>query len=162
MSDGEITTAIYGGGNLVATDSTSIEITGNKTGTTIPAVYGGGNKAGVGNASTNPQTGQTEILINGSGVNINNVYGGSNESGTVTKSEITMNSGTVTTMFGGNNAGGQTNDTNIDINGGNLTTIYGGGDEAISGVTHVVIDDTASSITNGVSTVFISSIFVTI
>ena len=148
MTNGEITTAIYGGGNLVATDSTKVEITGVTTGTTIPAVYGGGNKAGVGNASANPQTGKTEVLINGSGVSITNVYGGSNQSGTVTKSEITMNSGTVTTMYGGNNAGGQTNDTNIDINGGTLTTIYGGGNEATSGVTHVVIDDTATGITN--------------
>ena len=146
MTSGKITGAIYGGGNEVNTTNTNIKITGATANTTIPSVYGGGNKAGVGTTTND----KTYVEIDGS-VNITNVYGGSNTSGTVTKSDVVLKNGTVGSLYGGNNAGGQTNDTNIRIDSGTVTSVFGGGNKAVSGTTHVTINDTSSS---GITNVF--------
>ena len=119
--------SIYGGGNQVATTTTTVTL--NSATGTIPNVYGGGNSASV-----------TTSNVTNNGVNVTNIFGGSNSSGTVTTANVTQNSGTVTNIYGGNNAGGNTVTSNIDVNNGTITTIYGGGNQANSGTSNVNID----------------------
>ena len=119
--------SVYGGGNQVATTTTTVTL--NSVTGTIPNVYGGGNSASVGTSN-----------VTNNGVNVINIFGGSNSSGTVTTANINYNSGTSTNVYGGNNAGGNTVTSYIDVNSGTITTIYGGGNNANSGTSNVNID----------------------
>lgn len=118
--------SIYGGGNQVATTTTTVTL--NSANGTVPNVYGGGNSASV-----------TTSNVTNNGVTATNIFGGSNSSGTVTTANVTYNSGTSTNVYGGNNAGGNTVTSNIDINNGTITTVYGGGNQANGGTSNVDI-----------------------
>ena len=139
IDGGTINSAIYGGGNLVDTTSTKINIYNIEN--TVPSVYGGGNKAGATSTEINLNS-----RANNNNINITTVYGGSNESGDVDNSKITIDKGTIGSVYGGNNAGGKTSTTNITQNAGTITTIFGGGNEADSTNTNIKI--TSGTVTN--------------
>ena len=137
INNGNITT-IYGGGNKADCDNTSVTV--NNASSAISNVFGGGNSAGADS---------TTVVIGSSGgpnISIGGVYGGSNTTGDVDESNVTINSGTITSLYGGNNAGGETDDANLVVNGGTMTNIFGGGNEAETGSTVVTIN--AGSATN--------------
>ena len=164
LNSGTITGAIYGGSNSSGTvKESSVLINGSSN--TIPAVYGGNNAGGT--------TPKTDVKIKGGNITevygggaltssdvttvtvdngtVGSVYGGGKKADVTTKSNVTLNSGTITgaiyggsnssgtvketlvtinnnvpTVYGGNNAGGTTTTSNVYINNGTLTTVYGG------------------------------------
>lgn len=123
----QVNGSIYGGGNQVATITTTVTLT--SAGGTIPNVYGGGNAASV-----------TTTNVVKNGTNVTNLFGGSNSSGTVTTSNVTHNGGNTTNMYGGNNAGGNTITANVTMHAGTVGTIYGGGYSANGSVAYVNMD----------------------
>ena len=135
MKGGTVTN-IYGGGKEAETTTSNVNITG---GTTTNA-YGGGKEATTattnviiaGGTTTNAYGGgesadvttRSNITLN-SGSITGAIYGGSNSSGTVAESLVRINSN-VPTVYGGNNAGGTTTTSNVYINNGTVTDVYGG------------------------------------
>lgn len=99
-------------------------------GGTIGNAFGGGNNA---------NQDSTDIRLQGSTIT-GNLYGGSNLLGTVTQSNVTVTSGSVTEIYGGNNMDGMTVTTNVNVTGATITgDIYGGGNEATSTTSNVTI-----------------------
>ena len=131
INGGNITEAVYGGGNEVETPETHIELQNSNN--EIPNIFGGGNQAG-----------STTTYINTTGGKANNIYGGSNMSGTVVTSNVTTNGGTIQNVYGGNNEGGRTETPNVTINGQGVVNVYGGGNKAPVNVTNVIINGIAS------------------
>ena len=113
INGGSITEAIYGGGNQVDTNKTTLYLQASQN--QIPNIFGGGNQAGV-----------PETYIYGEGVQAKNVFGGSNTNGTVQTSNVEINAGTYENIYGGNNQGGETINSNVTINGGTIQSVYGG------------------------------------
>ena len=106
INGGSITEAVYGGGNQVDTNKTTVTL--SKSDNQIPSVYGGGNQAGV-----------PETYVYGEGANVRDVFGGSNSSGIVNTTNVEINSGTYENIYGGNNQGGQVDTTNVTVNSRN-------------------------------------------
>lgn len=131
INGGNITTAVYGGGNKVETPETHIELQNSDN--EIPNIFGGGNQAGCNNT-----------YINTTGGRVNNLFGGSNSSGTLENSNVTTNGGTIQNVYGGNNQGGTTTNPSVVIKGEGVVNVYGGGNEAPSNVTNVQINGKVS------------------
>ena len=132
VKGGTVSSAIYGGGNQVATTETDVRI--QNIANTVPAVYGGGNSAGVGTTYV-----RLLSVNSANSINITNLYGGSNTTGDVTTSNIEVNRGTIGTIYGANNLGGNVTTTNVTVNAGSATTVYGGGNNASAGTTNVTL-----------------------
>ena len=133
---GGTVTNVYGGGYQASTTTSNV----NLTGATITNGFGGGNAASVTTSN---------IILNGSGARAANIYGGSNSAGTVTASNVTITSGTVTNVYGGNNAGGDTVNTLVTVNSP-ATNVFGGGNQAqTSGNTTVYLTSTVDNIYGG-------------
>ena len=133
INGGNITSAVYGGGNKV--DTTKAIVNLDKSDNIIPNVFGGGNQAAV-----------QEPYVYCNGANATNVFGGSNTNGTINKSSVKVSNGNIENVYGGNNQGGTTIETNVEVIGGNITNVYGGGDQAQSTTSN--INTTGGSITN--------------
>ena len=131
INGGNITIAVYGGGNEVETPETHIDLQNSNN--EIPNIFGGGNQAG-----------STTTYINTTGGSAENIFGGSNMSGTVVTSNVTTNGGTIQNVYGGNNEGGRTETPNVTINGQGVVNVYGGGNKAPVNVTNVQINGEVS------------------
>ena len=142
---------VFGGNNLGGnTVDTNVTITGGRF---LGDVYGGGNEAPCTTSTVliriapvndvyggGKQAGLTTSNVTIRNASFNNMYGGSNISGNVGTSNISITTTSGSLVFGGNNQGGMTNDTNISVSSSTLDIIYGGGDNATSGVSHVILN----------------------
>lgn len=108
----DLTTEVYGGGNISKTQgTTNLNI---EDGTHISDIYGGGN-LGIVEGTTN---------INIQGGKSTNIFGGGNQE-EITTSNINVTGGIVENIYGGGNrAGART--TNIKTTGGSIKTMFGG------------------------------------
>ncbi len=158
INNGVISNSVFGGaqGSNSATPYVLGNITVNINDGSIGKVFGGFDASGkpsagnvvylnggtVGDAfggGNNANQDATDIRLQGSTIT-GNLYGGSNLLGTVTQSNVTVTSGSVTDIYGGNNLDGLTVTTNVSVTGATITgDIYGGGNEASSGTSNVIV-----------------------
>lgn len=161
VNDGVITENVFGGAKGSSDFEPKVvgDITVTINGGSIGNVYGGFDASGtptagdvvylnggtIGNAfggGRNVDQTSTDIRLQGSTIT-DSLYGGSNLNGTITTSNVTITSGSVTNVYGGNNVSGTTVNSNVTVEGGTITgDIYGGGNEAPTTTSTVTISNT--------------------
>lgn len=127
--DGGTINNIYGGGNQVGVNTSSIKVNGGL----INGVYGGSNNSGTAS--------NTQVVVNNSDTTIKDLYGGNNNGGKTINANLLVNNGKINNIYGGGNKA-STNKTNTKIVKGNINTVYGGGNAAsVEDDTKLVIGD---------------------
>ena len=84
---------------------------------------------------------KSDVTINGG--TIASVFGGSNEIGDVNESNVYIRGGEILALYGGNNIGGQTVTSNVTLYDGNVTDAYGGGKFASTNKTNITLTNNA-------------------